>query len=87
MFQSQVLLIATVVVLGVSSAPSSSRPRNRRSLGLVKLGYDKILGSDFLSGVASGVGSSFGELSTGSQVLNTLAIAKPIALGLIGKCK
>ena len=76
-----------VLAFASQAAPSS---RDRRSLGLMKFGYNLVSGGGsaggFSSGLAAGVADSFAGLSTAAKIGTGLVIAKPLALGLLGKC-
>ena len=85
----------SVIVLTVHSAPGLHR-RNRRSLGLIKLGYNTLVGDrmgGFLDGVWDGVGDAgsswdlWNDLSTMQKIGVSIPIAKAVGLGLVGKCE
>ena len=85
----QITLVLSVIVLSVQSAPGLHR-RNRRSLGLIKLGYDTLVGDGgdtFLGGILSGAASPFNDLSTLQKIGVSIPMAKAVGLGLLGKCK
>ena len=86
---SQIFVLTSILVIGSHAAPrSSSSSRERRSLGLMKLGLDLASGSGgFSSGVAAGVADSFSSLSTASKIGAGILVAKPLALALLGKCR
>ena len=82
----QIAVLCLIIASGCQAAPAS---RERRSLGLLKYGYNLVSGGGsggFSSGVAAGVADSFAGLSTAAKIGTGLVIAKPLALGLLGKC-
>ena len=79
MFQ---ILLVTILVLGSSAGPLK---RNKRSLGLLKLGYDWAT-QGLSAGLSEGLITGFSDLSTGGKIGAGLLMAKPVALTLLGKC-
>ena len=76
------ILVTSLLVLGSSAVPLH---RNKRSLGLIKLGYD-FATKGFTAGLGEGLITGFSDLSTSGKIGAGLLMAKPVALTLLGKC-